>query len=545
MADSGPRRRRLLALLPTIFASQPETSAVSTVIEAMAVSLAELDANLTRTQRDHWVKLAASDGSALERLGALLGIARLTWTETANDADGNPAKITREEAIEAYRQRLQLTARVLTQGLTTPRALLELAIATLGAEPCPRQKRHRDATLALGFPLGTLRRCPACATGRPGPCPYAGQQVLDAWITDNPPHRRVLAWDKPLRPSGQISVDNPALDEDVPELRLKAMDQAVQYPYLQNQATGEVIFYAGTIQPGEVLSLWPQVEAEETRRYISHEPVDPHVWRKQYPSGSAVLIGVDGRIKPVSADIYSLSGAKFPLANVALGAADAPRFASMEDAEGVRFADALNQGDIFDVGAVFTAEDSESCARFGDYSQRVRTPRMLPGENIWSYGIYTRQDIEAIVANQTGALLDNAPATQGDATVMLTLSWWVCTPATFRLRIPRTGWVGAAEARGAAALFNHGVRQAKAAGVAACVDFPQPQLREDPSLGDQLMLGTRQRWQEVQPLQDNEPHWQLQARIREKHPLADGGLTFRGVFDNTRLDGSHFDAPTP
>ena len=341
MADSGPRRRRLLALLPTIFASQPETSAVSTVIEAMAVSLAELDANLTRTQRDHWVKLAASDGSALERLGALLGIARLTWTETANDADGNPAKITREEAIEAYRQRLQLTARVLTQGLTTPRALLELAIATLGAEPCPRQKRHRDATLALGFPLGTLRRCPACATGRPGPCPYAGQQVLDAWITDNPPHRRVLAWDKPLRPSGQISVDNPALDEDVPELRLKAMDQAVQYPYLQNQATGEVIFYAGTIQPGEVLSLWPQVEAEETRRYISHEPVDPHVWRKQYPSGSAVLIGVDGRIKPVSADIYSLSGAKFPLANVALGAADAPRFASMEDAEGVRFADAV------------------------------------------------------------------------------------------------------------------------------------------------------------------------------------------------------------
>jgi hypothetical protein len=170
---------------------------------------------------------------------------------------------------------------------------------------------------------------------------------------------------------------------------------------------------------------------------------------------------------------------------------------------------------------------------------------MLPGENIWSYGLYTRGDIEAIVAYQTGALLGNAPATQGDAAIMLTLSWWACTPATFRLRIPRTAWVADAETRGAAALLIHWVRQAKAAGVAAWVDFPQPQLREDPSLGDQLLLGTRQQWQEAQSLQDTEPHWQLQSRHRESHSLGDGGLSFRGVFDNTRLDGSHFDPPSP
>ena len=544
MADTGPRRRRLLALLPRVFAEQPEGSAIGVLIEAMAAGLAELDEGLNRTQRDHWVNLARGDttavaNSALERLGALLDIPRLTWVETPPDGAGQTAAIKKTEATEAYRQRLMLTARVLTRGLTTPRALLELVMATLGAEPCPRQEVSKDATLAFGVPLGTVRRCPACQTQ--APCPNAAQRVLEAWLTENPPQRREWTSNPPLKPGGRFNIESLSLVEDVPELRLKAIDTPVQYPAIQNRATGEITLYAGEIKPGEALNLWPQVEAEESARYDSHDSVGVHVWRNQYPSGSAVLIGVNGSIQSVSEKIYFLSGVQFPPEDVATDAPAAPRFADTKATEGVRFADALSQGDVFDGSAQFADATAASGAHFGSSGQRVRSPRLRPGQDEWSYGVYTKQDIKAIAGDNSGALLNNAPEQTVDAQVELTLSWWVRPPAVFRLRIPRNAWVGRAESHNATNLLTQWVQRAKAAGVWALVDFPEPVQRDIQALDELAGIQTRQQWQEAQTLEETALRSALQFRNQEIQPLTEGALIWRGVFDNTRLDGSHFD----
>jgi hypothetical protein len=83
MADPRVRRERLLSLLPRIFTSQPESSALGRVIDGMATSLARMDEALTRVQYDRWVGLAshhppsADDISALEGLGQLLQVTRL------------------------------------------------------------------------------------------------------------------------------------------------------------------------------------------------------------------------------------------------------------------------------------------------------------------------------------------------------------------------------------------------------------------------------------------------------------------------------------
>ena len=59
MADTRVRRERLLALLPGIFTSQPESSALGRVIDGMAASLTRMDEALTRVQYDRWVGLAS------------------------------------------------------------------------------------------------------------------------------------------------------------------------------------------------------------------------------------------------------------------------------------------------------------------------------------------------------------------------------------------------------------------------------------------------------------------------------------------------------
>ena len=547
MADTRPRRHRLLALLPRIFAEQPGGSAIGVLIEGMAAVLAELDEGLIRTQRDHWVNLARGDttngevDSALERLGALLDIPRLAWVETVSDATGKAINVTKVEETEAYRQRLILTAGVLTRGLTTPRALLELAIVTLGAEPCPRQEIEKDAILAFGVPLGTRRRCRVCQSNTPAPCPNTEMRVLEAWIIENPPLRRSIVSDPPLKPGGRFKVKSLSLVEDVPELRLKAIDKPVQYPSVQNRDTGEIILYAGEINPGEVLNLWPQIESEEAARYDSHDPVGAHAWRNQYPSGSAVLIGVDGSLQSVSAKIYYLSGPTFPPEDLATDAPRAPRFATPLATEGIRFADALSQGDTFDGSAQFATATADSGARFGSSGQRVRSPRLRSGNDEWMYGIYTKKDIEAIAGRNPGALLDNAPEQPGDTQVELTLSWWVRPPATFRLRIPRNAWVGRAESRNTTSLLAQWVQRAKAAGVLALVDFPEQELRETQFLSERGILRTRQQWQESQMLEETTLRAELQFKNQEIQLLTEGALTWRGVFDTTRLDESGFD----
>jgi hypothetical protein len=534
MADSRARRRALLSVLPRVFAGQPEASPLAGVIEAIAAALAGIDEGLTRTLRDHWLQLASGEAagsgaaSALERLGALLGINRL---------DG--------EQSEAYRGRLLITARVLTRGLNTPRALLELAIATLGAEPCPRIEKHQDTTIGYGLPPGTIERCPACRSGRPlTECPNSAARVLEAWITDNPPQPQRLVVSPQVRPGMRLVVENPSLDEDVPELRLKALEQPTSYPCLHNRATGEIILYAGTLQPDEVLSVWPQVELEETRRYASHEGNSAHHWREQYPSGSAAIIDRAGKPRTVSASIYYLNGARFAADDASPDDPGLARFASLEATQGPRFADPLRHGSVFET-ATFGGDGGEelnaTTGRFGSPGRQVRTPRVRPGTDEWSYGVYTRHDVEAVAGRMSGPLFDNAPEHPGDAPVELTLAWWARRPASFRLSIPRSVWVGQAETRGAHRMVARWIEQVRAAGVVAAVDFPEPKKREQAALGERASWHLRQQWRESVPLDEGVLSWMTQSKNREDHALTDGVLTWRGVFDNTRLDASRFD----
>ncbi|RDE52164.1 MAG: hypothetical protein DVS81_02735 [Candidatus Accumulibacter meliphilus] len=540
MADPRARRRALLALLPRVFAGQPEGSSLAGVIDTMAAALAELDAGLTRTQRDHWLKLASGEASdsevsigqgasALERLGALLGIDRLDGEET-----------------EAYRSRLFITARVLTRGVNTPRALLELAIATLGAEPCARIEKHLDTTIGYGLPPGTIERCPVCRAGKAATeCPNVGTRVLEAWITDNPPQAQRLVVSPQPRPGMRFAVENASLDEDVPAVRLKAVEQTTSYPCLHNRATGEIMLYAGTLQPDEVLSVWPQVDLEETRRYESHDGNLAHHWRDQYPSGSAVIIDPDGKNQRiVNASIYYLTGAFFAAPDADPDDPGLARFASAEASEGARFADALSDGSVFDTATLAYEDDdqnNEMTARFGASGQQVRTPRVRPGADLWAYRVLTRTDVAAITGAMAGPVVDNAPEQPGEASVELTLSWWARRPASFRLSIPRSTWVGQAETRGSARMLSRWIQQARAAGIVAALDFPEPKRREQAALGERVSWQTRQQWRESLPATEGPLTWTTQSKNREAHPLTDAVLAWRAVFDNTRLDASRFD----
>ena len=86
MPDPAQRRARLLDLLPRVYAAQPRGSAVGTLLDVMAQRLADFDQDLQRVLHDRWVALACGvpdaldgegDDAALDRLGALLQIARL------------------------------------------------------------------------------------------------------------------------------------------------------------------------------------------------------------------------------------------------------------------------------------------------------------------------------------------------------------------------------------------------------------------------------------------------------------------------------------
>jgi len=90
-------------------------------------------------------------------------------------------------------------------------------------------------------------------------------------------------------------------------------------------------------------------------------------------------------------------------------------------------------------------------------------------------------------------------------------------------------------------LLAQWVQRAKAAGVLALVDFPEQELRETQFLSERGILRTRQQGQESQMLEETTLRAELQFKNQEIQLLTEGALTWRGVFDTTRLDESGFD----
>lgn len=456
-----------------------------------------------------------------------------------------PAALARFQAVldpepgEIFRQRLQVTARVRTGGLTTPRALLSLAIADLGAEPCPRLLRRQDSTFALGMPPGTRKRCAACGGQDATPCPNRNKAVVEAWLTENP----VLAA-RHTEPAPRLrrvfSVANPSLHPDRPVLSLTVREQPAAYPAVRSIDSGEITLYAGTLRPDETLVLYPATSDADTAPFDGFDSPGHHAWRAAHPNGQALLVDRNGNERDVSSAIFYLWGNR-----------------------------------LDDPGSTFGG------MRCGVLEQRVVTPRLQTGSNSWMLLTFAQPDAAFADSTETVhssrfagsdepdgtrfALLDSSIG-RGDARyasvlfesfsktdtgntsesdtanaprLSLSLDWMTRPPASIRLRVPKNEWVIAAAARGALPLLRADVARATAAGVRALVDFPEPTRRENLAPGEAFSAATHQRWQEDNRVTDGQLQIGVTSSQQEEHATADGPFSLQLVFDTTRLDWSH------
>lgn len=562
MADTRVRRERLLSLLPRIFTSQPESSALGRVIDGMAASLTRMDEALTRVQYDRWVGLAShhppstDDISALESLGQLLQITRLparirhggyerspagievrfspaapladaldeligsgwrqsdplgllearfsglrfTLADASNSLRAEPAPGTSTETAtsslallqtqldpepgEAFRQRLLITSRVRMGGLTTPRALLSLALADLGAETCPQLERHPDSTLAIGLPPGTRKRCPACTGDTRGqPCPNRGQAVITAWLTENP-----VLDARHLEPTPRLrrvfKVENASLCPDRPVITLEARDQPVPYPALRSLDSGEITLYAGTLRPGDTLVLYPACPPAETARFDGFDSPDHHPWLTTHPQGRALITDAGGVERDVSSSIFYLWGARLDDRDTTF---DALHFGVLEQRA---LSPLLRPGSndwmlltFAQPDATFAdSDDTVTSSRFADSDDLDGTRfALLDGTIGQGDARYASVLLESFNKTNTGGTTESDTAHLGR--LSLRLDWLTRPPASIRLRIPWTDWVATADARNALPLLRDDIARASAAGVRALVEFPAPPQPLDEGTG--------------------------------------------------------------
>lgn len=479
MADPTRRLARMLELLPRLYAMQPSGSAIGLVLRRVAAQLAELDEAQRRVLHDRWLPLAtgtaAAPGtpSALEGLGGLLDTPRL-------DA----------ETEAEYRARLGITARVLGGGLATPQAILSLALADLGAEPCPRMETalaRRDgpedpwaveATFAWGVRPGTRRRCAACNGGGSGPCPNRAARLVDAWLAENPlteGERSVEAayW-------APFPVESRSLVPDRPVLRLRPLGATrLSYPALQNRATGEITLFTGVLQPGETLTLQPAATAAELRPFDSFDGRRHHAWVASHPGGRATVTRADGTEREVGDSIFFVSGSRFDELDSAFagpptasGGAreDGTRFAVLDQAVRMpqlrpgteswmllQFARPESRFDDPEDPPVFAAPDATQGTRFAQWDAGLAA----------SDAARARSLFEALRTAEEAAR--RAPS--GPPVAAVELGWMTRPPATFRLGIRRSVQVDAAEARGGLDLLRRDLDLARPAGVRALLDI--------------------------------------------------------------------------
>ncbi|MBL8485080.1 MAG: hypothetical protein JNJ60_22990 [Rhodocyclaceae bacterium] len=610
MADAAKRLAALLDLLPRVYTAQPRGSRVGSLLQAMAASLAEVDADLTRVLHDRWVGLANatpgadSGASALERLGAAMqiqrlaprlthdrwqretdgsitvkfvsarqladGVARLLGSRDALaaleaafpdldftlSADGQNLGVRRAlawepgepdaleqflpallpEDAQAYRARIQITATILRQGLTSPRALLSLAMACLGTEPCSELVRRADTWIARGVPLGTRRRCAVCQGKSRGPCPNAAAAPVDAELTENPP-QEAGAQQRRLPPRRLFMVTNWSLCADRPRVTLYGADRALAYPALQSRSTGEILLYAGTLKPGEALELYPQVEAHLVAAFDGWDAPAHHGWLAQHPRGRALLRGADGHAREVGDFVFHLRGDRFDDALSTFGGPGRPEGMRLGQLEQVVRTPLVQPGDNEWMLLTFAKPD----AVFDDDTSRFAAHDALDGTryalvDASGGGGFLETLLKSISGSNTGG--ENQESTEALVQLDLDLHWVARPPASFRMRIPKNGWVRRAELRGGLDLVRQELDRARAAGVHAALDFPQPLQRENHAVAEryamQLQLVTRE---DAAPAA-GELQFAARAAYRETHDSEDGRLTFSARFDSTRFDGA-------
>ncbi|MEX1367817.1 MAG: hypothetical protein AB1Z98_32110 [Nannocystaceae bacterium] len=530
MVEDRTRHDRLRSLLPATYATNPRDSAVGVVLEVLADRLREADQAIERGLRDKWLLTAQAAREVqdpqdppgglsaeieplptvdlgdrplpLEYLGAALDLLRQPW----------------EADTEAYRRRVKLLAPLLAGGLGTPRAIIAMALSALGSEPCPRLTREGNETRGIGLPSGSLDRCRACRGGRrppPGPCPLREQATMSARVVDNPRSRVSLVREQ-LRPGAteeaRIYANNLSLFADRPELTLSipaGASTAAVVPRFRSLRTGEELVIARVLQAGDTLSV---------RGPSPYDPERPR-HRQQWVDRPAAFAAAPAQVR-VGVEV------------------DVPVIAS----EGSRFDSAVFGPDVGEPAdaATFTV------TRLVDPSE-LEVPAMLPGANTWVYQPLTRSELDAAVADldpaeDLGALPDSAlvPEDRDDTQVQLVLRWWVRAPSRFRLRIPRTPAVQAAETAGAAGYLRRLIDRARPIGVLPVIDFLQPIEPESLDPRDGLGAFALSIAEPVEP-GDVLPQ---DLRLDEQLGPEDGG-GFIGVFDVTIFDFSVFSETEP
>lgn len=476
--------------------------------------------------------------SSFEALGRLLEIRRL------DDEDAEP-----------YRQRVLQTASILTKGLTSPSAILKLVLVCLGAEPCSELEYRDDATIATGMPLGTTKRCPVCQGAAKGDCPNRPKGVVKVWLIDNP----LIASDYEVTPvhDEKFYVNSPSLVEDMPIITIKAEKTRVRFPSIQNRSTHEITFYAGNLEVGDTIKIYPPITEDELAPFKSYDKVGHHTWMAHSPNGYAELIKKDGSFHNISNAIYYFTGYAFERDDVSPEQALA-KFAGPDDTEprfsAMRFSDAKfcddewdDKGQLIEKCSKAESDVKAKCdvcfddARFSAVEQLFDTPRIRRGIDEWIYQEFTQTDLIAVAGNEAAAISVAAPKKANKkAIAKIHLSWWRRPPATFRIHIPRNKWVEEAERRGAMALVYRNVERARAAGVKSLINICIPDFSEEHILSDTLYTKTSMINSETMVLKDQYPSINSQRIRTEEHVLGERSASFTGVFDTTRLDWSHF-----
>jgi hypothetical protein len=561
--EDRTRHDRIRSLLPRIYATNADTSALGRVLEVLADLLRETDRALERALRDKWLATATGDRSAspgapgstgddeddedlglpvlelggaplpLELIGAAVDLVRQPW----------------EVSHEAYRTRVRLLAPMLASGLATPRVLLAFALTSMHAEPCPVLERREDATQAFGMPPGTLNRCRVCRGGDVPPagvpCPFRGRVVMDATLTDNP-RTRVTLRRRTLDPapgtaeagphSARLRVRSDSLFASKPEIVLQVPDtsEAPVIASFRSLRTGEEVVVAWPLAPGAILTLRPA---------SPHDPATPrHLQRwVDRPAGEA----------RAPARVWAVAGEAVTLLDDRVFVTQGPRF----DA------------------ARFSADDeavSEAPAHFASLMQRIDSPSLPAGESTWLYRPLGREALEDALADVAGDFdvgegapgetpeerearrelvrelvrqaVEDTPPAPADTAVDLTLSWWTRPPARFRLRIPRTPAVKAALATGAADYLRQMIDRVRPAGVQPIYDFAELPFPEPLEPQDALVRLDVRVTEAVEP-GDRDGFADLDAVLPEALEPADQA-GFLGIFDVTRFEISRFTVTT-
>jgi hypothetical protein len=439
------------------------------------------------------------------------------------------------EPDEKYRQRLTTTAPILLKGLTTPRALLSLAIADLGAVPCSQLEKIQDATVAWGMPPELHEQCRVCQgkiqgeyTAKKQSCPYRERAVIKTWLLENP--LRTLAKRAVVKEWGErFTIHNPSLCIDRPTIKIKSLATGQQgaltcYLGLQNQSTGETVLFKQPLGPGQTLTLLPEYISEESQAFQSYSPNVHHAWQLTLPQGRATLTTPleNGKVKreDVSKDIAYIAANRFNQAS-----------------------------------ARFVGRERVQDTRFGLNPQRVRTPKLVYGDNDWAvvaFPFFEWPDpIEQILNPSKGlsaaALppveiplpLTNAPGTA--LGLVVELEWVARLPATFCLCIPENGWVNDAREWGALDLLRNDIEQIRAAGTRGWVEWTQPTLQEHhDSKVDTPKIQIQHVWKEANALGDA-----MQAFSKhEKNALGEGLFTIQARLGITRWNWSRFSHAT-